>query len=246
MTAFELPPQGYRYVGQPGRATGRYIFTCEHASNTVSSRLIQDSDRRLLSQHWGWDIGAASLVETLCQQTEAIGVLATESRLVIDFNRHPDSETLIVKSCEGDRISFNQDITPQDHHFRKNIFDSFHAGVRSAITQQVALRECCLVSIHSFTPIWQDVPREVEIGVLFDRYADDAVRVANALKATGVKTGLNEPYSGTSGELMYSATMHGDEHGLPYLEIEVRQDLLGSPQGIAQVAQWLVTALEVF
>jgi predicted N-formylglutamate amidohydrolase len=246
VTARVARTQGYRYVGQPGRVPSRYIFTCEHASNTVNHHPVTPSDQTLLSQHWGWDIGAAALVEVLCEKTCAIGVLGTESRLVIDVNRHPDSDTLIVPSCEGIPVSFNQNITPEDLELRLDIFNDFHGGLRSAIQRQSGLGVHRLVSIHSFTPVWQGVPRDIEVGVLFDRYTAEAQRIAQALQTQGVKAGLNVPYSGMIGELMYSATMHGDEHHLPYLEFEIRQDLLTTEQDIEKMAQCLVTALEVF
>ena len=43
--------------------------------------------------------------------------------------------------------------------------------------------------------------------------------------------------------MMYAMSRHGQSHGVVYLELEVRQDLLGSPAAISDVADRLCDAL---
>ena len=97
--------------------------------------------------------------------------------------------------------------------------------------------------MHSFTPIWDGRRRDVEIGVLFDQYDDFAYQLVDDLCAVGRDARANEPYSGRTGELMYAATRHGTYHRTPYIEFEVRQDLLKDPEGIESMAQLLTAAL---
>ena len=43
---------------------------------------------------------------------------------------------------------------------------------------------------------------------------------------------------------MYSATRHGQHLGLPYLELEVNQHLLSTPERITQVANIMTPCFE--
>ena len=88
--------------------------------------------------------------------------------------------------------------------------------------------------------------RPTEVGVLFDQYEQAAQDVCDALTREGFVADLNKPYSGVAGELMYSAHRHGQHHQIPYLELEIRQDLLSSSENIQSVAQRIARALNVF
>ena len=102
-----------------------------------------------------------------------------------------------------------------------------------------------LLSIHSFTDVYEGTRRSMEIGVLFDDYVTPAVELARRLRSQGLDTALNEPYSGLRG-LIYSANRHGRCFGLPYLELEIRNDLIDTPAGVERVTAALMTALEGF
>ena len=69
----------------------------------------------------------------------------------------------------------------------------------------------------------------MEAGVLYDDHDALAETWAEAIGQAGVIVAKNEPYSGKAG-LIYSAKCHGDRHGLPYLELELRQDLIHTPE----------------
>jgi predicted N-formylglutamate amidohydrolase len=53
---------------------------------------------------------------------------------------------------------------------------------------------------------------------------------------------LNAPYSGRDG-LIYSAQRHGRAHELVYLELEVRQDLIDSPEKALATGRRIARAL---
>jgi predicted N-formylglutamate amidohydrolase len=82
----------------------------------------------------------------------------------------------------------------------------------------------------------------MEMGVLFDRNQDDALRLAAAFSRQGLKTALNAPYSGMNG-MMYSAQSHADRHGWRALELEIRQDLSGDPTQVKRLSQAIAMAL---
>ena len=102
-----------------------------------------------------------------------------------------------------------------------------------------------LCSVHSFTPLYLGRTRPMEVGVLFDVHHEHAWRLEGALAEQGFESALNAPYSGLDG-LIYSAQRHGRTHDLPYLELEVRQDLIDSAEKAQAIAPRLSAALREY
>lgn len=221
-----------------GAAAGGVIFTCEHASNRVPQPWrLRPADRALLSTHWGYDIGARALTAELVRVSKGTGVLSRFSRLLIDPNRAPDDPTAILRDCDDGAPTFNR---APDTSVRVARFHApFHATLDATIRRR---RPRFLCSVHSFTPVFRGRARPMEAGVLFDRHDDLAESLLRSLRVEGIRAEPNEPYSGKAG-LIYSANRHGDRHGLPYLEIEVRQDLLSSERRARRVARRIWRAL---
>jgi predicted N-formylglutamate amidohydrolase len=63
-----------------------------------------------------------------------------------------------------------------------------------------------------------------------------------ALRAVGIATGDNEPYSGKA--LNATMNLHAEANGIPYLGLEVRQDLIGDDAGVARWAEVLAPVIE--
>jgi predicted N-formylglutamate amidohydrolase len=87
------------------------------------------------------------------------------------------------------------------------------------------------------------VSREFDAGVLFDDYDGLADSFARCLREAGLSVRLNEPYSGLDG-LIFSARHHGRRNAIPYLELEVNNRLLRTPEDIRSVADHLAAPLE--
>lgn len=222
------------FCGRP--RPGAILYTCEHASNRVPRPLRPNAlDRSLLAMHWGYDIGSAWLTRELVRLGRDTGVLGRASRLVVDLNRNPDEPTYILRDTHEGPVSFNADVSPEEAAERTaRFFTPFHDAVRArlALTQPRLL-----FSIHSFTPVWRGEPRAVEAGVLFDQHDALALTLVDALRREGLRAEPNEPYSGKAG-LIYSAARHGQEAGIPYLELELRQDLIATrPLAVAIAAR---------
>ncbi len=235
-----------RIGADPTSAQGHFIFTCEHASNAVPGRTLTEIDRSVLASHWGWDIGAAEVVRHLCAITDSVGVLSQHSRLLVDVNRRLGSDTLILDAPGGTPVSFNQDMSESDRQWRLSIHEAYHAEVDALVDLCLLSRPVHLVSVHSFTPIWNGQPRPMEIGILFDVHHAHAQRVHDRLTLGGHSVALNEPYSGLEGELMYGASRNGQAHNIPYIEFEVRQDLISTPEGAEAMAHVLAESLKAF
>lgn len=227
----------FETLGRP--RSGCIVYTCEHASNRVPRPLrASRADRALLAMHWGYDIGAAWITRRLAKGDMA--VLSRASRLVLDANRAPDDPTLALPDTHEGPVSFNQALSAADLAAR---IDRFHAPLHAEIARVIRqVKPRFLVSIHSFTPTWRGVAREVQAGVLFDDHDALAMRLVHELRAEGWRTEPNEPYSGKAG-LIYSAARHGREADVPYLEIEVRQDLVNTRAKAEAVADRIRSAM---
>ncbi|MFZ5475528.1 MAG: N-formylglutamate amidohydrolase [Myxococcota bacterium] len=216
---------------------GGVVFTCEHASNRVPAPWrLRPRDRALLATHWGYDIGARSLTLELARLAGGAAALSRFSRLLIDPNRDPADPTAVLAETDDGAPSFNRrpDVT---HRATR-----FHAPFHHAVDRLVARRPRFLMSIHSFTPRFRGNARAMEAGVLFDRHDDHAEALLRALRDVGLRAEPNAPYSGKDG-LIYSANRHGTNHAVPYLEIEVRQDLIASERHARQVARQVWRAM---
>lgn len=211
------------------------VFSCEHAGAAVPAPWRpRPSDRRLLADHWGYDIGARDLCRSLARRSGGAAVAGRTSRLLCDLNRAPDDPTLVLQDCGGEGApTFNRRLPPEEIARRvERLHRPFHAALDRAIAEH---RPAWLISVHSFTPVWRGAARRVEAGVLFDRYDDAALAWVEALRAEGFCAEPNEPYSGKAG-LIYSPARHGQQHGVPYLELEIRQDLIRSRRRAEGVA----------
>jgi len=233
----------YERIGK-SEAGGPFVFTCEHATQLLPEWAPEPGDRPLLADHWGWDVGAADLTRALVEFTGSCAVLSRFSRLVCDPNREPNEASFVVAEVEGHPLSFNRDVDADERERRRlRYFEPYHTAVDRIIRQRAAVgTRLHLCSIHSFTPVYLGQVRPMEIGVLFDDHDEYAWRLEGALAEEGFETVLNAPYSGRDG-LIYAAQRHGRAHGIVYLELEVRQDLIDTPEKARAVAGPMARAL---
>lgn len=212
---------GWHVIGEA--PLGDVLIIGDHASNRVPAGIDLGIDRALLSTHIGWDIGVAALAHAL----QAPAYLASVSRLVIDLNRDPDDAGLVPLASDGHDVPGNAGDTSA------RIAD-YWQPYHDELARQIDLSSPrMLVSLHSFTPRLATQPDEVrpwEIGVLYNRDARAARLAIPRLEAAGIVTGDQQPYSGK----LLNATMnrHGEANGIPYLGLEVRQDLIDTDEGV--------------
>ncbi|GMV16377.1 MAG: N-formylglutamate amidohydrolase [Polyangiaceae bacterium] len=206
-----------------GSGGSPFLITCEHASERLPEpwRWAAE-DRWLVGTHWAYDIGAEDLARDLCAALGATAVLSRFSRLLADPNREESARDLFLALAEGEEVRLNHALDAEERERRlARLWRPYHA----AVEREVARSQCRVVlAIHTFTPVWNGVARDVEVGVLFDEEEELAERARAALGTTGLVVRMNEPYSGQAG-LIYSARRHAMAHGRRALELEVRQDL---------------------
>ncbi len=224
---------------------GPMVVICEHASRQLPPPMsATEGDDAILAAHWGWDIGAAEVSREIVRQSNSVGLLAPYSRLVCDLNREPDDPTWIRQAPEGHVLSFNVGVDAAERECRFLTYhEPFHALADRLLNDRVLLGgDVLLLSVHSFTPVFGDEVRDVEVGVLYDSYPSIAERLRSEFEEEGFYSLLNEPYSGID-NVMYAAKRHGLQYGVVYLEIEIRQDLIATAAEARAVGQRLARGL---
>jgi predicted N-formylglutamate amidohydrolase len=213
------------------RAPSPYLILCDHASRRIPRALgTLGVHERELERHIAWDIGAAAVARHLAGALDGWLILQNYSRLVIDCNRPLEHLGSIVERSEDTVIPGNRSL-PADQARRRaeSIFEPYHARIREELDGRAAKRmPAILLFMHSFTPIFRGVARAWHAGVLFHRDRRLASPLLEALRREpGLLVGENEPYAG--GPLTdYGLIEHAERRGLPYVELEVRQDLIES------------------
>lgn len=235
----------YELAGDPG--TGPFLFTCEHATRRLPEWEAEPDDLPLLEDHWGWDVGAGDLTRELARLCRSAALLSRFSRLVCDPNRDPGEASFVVGEVAGYALSFNRGVDGAERERRRaRYFEPYHAAIdRVLAARRASGTEVRLCSIHSFTPVFDGCARPMEVGVLFDDHERHAERLLGALAGEGFAVARNEPYSGLAG-LIYSARRHGRAHGVVYLELEVRNDLIATGDLARATAQRIARALTAY
>lgn len=217
--------------------SGAILIVCDHASNHVPPGIKLGVDPALLDTHIAWDIGAAAVAGELGYPAH----VATVSRLVVDCNRDEHDPGVIPITSDGHAIPGNY-LTPAERADRMlRFYHSYHDTLAARIDKE---RPALLLSLHSFTPQLssESEPRPWQIGVLYNQ-DDRAARIAiPLLRAAGIVTGDQQPYSGKL--LNHTMNRHGEGTGTPYLGIEMRQDLIGSADGARHWATVLRPVIE--
>jgi predicted N-formylglutamate amidohydrolase len=209
----------------------RLVLFCDHARNALPPELGDlGLSRDLLERHIAYDIGAEAVTRRLAALTGAGAALACFSRLLIDPNRGEDDPTLVMRLSDGAVIPGNARITADEIDRRietywrpyrracENLVDGvFASGLVPA-----------LVGIHSFTPCFKGATRPWQVGILWDKDFRLAAPLISALRAENLVVGDNEPYDGAlQGDSMYELSTR---RGAPGLLVEIRQDLVASPE----------------
>lgn len=217
------------------------FLTCDHAGRRIPRRL---GDLGLpageLERHIAWDIGALTTSRLLSAMLDAPLVEQVYSRLVVDCNRPTRSPTFIAPLSESTAIPGNLDLSDGEIAAReREIYAPYHAR----ITQMLDARKAAgiptvLIAMHSFTPVYKGVARPWQVGLLYNRDTRMAAILHELLAETGLTVGDNEPYAITD-ESDYGIPVHGEQRGLPHIEIEIRQDLIGDVVGQREWAERL-------
>ncbi len=229
-----------------GHSNARVVLLCDHGGREVPRRLDRlGLEEKIMERHIAWDIGAEALTRDLAAKMGWTAIIAGYSRLVIDPNRQLDDPTSIPEHSDGVSISGNIGLSEDARRSRvREIFHPYHMAVQQAIERHTDHNTApAILSLHTFTPEFAGVTRPWEAGVLWIDDARLPSLLLDALKGEpGLTVGDNEPYSARLG-LGYTTSRHADAHGLANATLELRQDQVNTPSGIAD---WSARLTQIF
>lgn len=230
--------------GREGRSD--FLIVVDHASANIPRRLgslgLPPAE---LERHIAWDIGGLCVARQVAAALDATLVAQYYSRLVIDCNRDPRAATSIPTVSEWVEIPGNIGISAAEIAARRaEIFDPYHDRLRALLDRRIAAgRRTILVAQHSMTDVYKGVSREMHAAVLYNRDRRYAGLVLDRLRLDpSLIIADNQPYF-VSDETDYTIPRHGEDRGLPHVEIEIRQDLICDPAGQAAWARRLAEVL---
>ncbi len=226
------------------KARSAIVLVCEHASSHIPKELGDlGISRAARHSHVAWDPGAMAVAQRMSENLDAVLVASTVSRLVYDCNRPPDAPDAIPNLSEIHDIPGNVGLT--EHQKRARV-SRYYTPFRQALAAQISCRiDPVIVTVHSFTPVYKGLTRDVEIGILHD--LDSALADAVMQVARGYDVRLNAPYGPADG-VTHTLKEHAIKHGYLNVMIEVRNDLIADEPAQAAMAKtltgWIAQALE--
>ena len=225
---------------------GRYVLVCEHASNFIPDELsnLGLSDDALNS-HIAWDPGARAVCLEMAKLLDGAMVAPRVSRLVFDCNRPVDAESAILAKSEIYDIPGNVGVDEKERNRRADIYyHPFGKALSGAIDQKSSNNSAmALITIHSFTPVYQGVGRSVDIGIIHD---SDSELADELLKSSKNQEGLvfarNEPYGPKDG-VTFTLREHGTSRGIPNVMVEIKNSLLVDEANQKKIATMLAVMI---
>lgn len=221
---------------------GDFLLVCEHASNFVPAELDNlGLSNDALESHIAWDLGALSVAREMSRMLDAPLVAQCVSRLVYDCNRPPEAESAIPAKSEVYRIPGNIGLPAAARRAR---VERFYMPFRNALAARIdrrieAQRPPVLVTVHSFTPVYNGVQRDLDLGILHDtdaRFADALLRAAAADGDLVVRR--NAPYGPQDG-VVHTLREHAIPRGLLNAMIEIRNDRIADAASQRAMAERL-------
>jgi len=198
------------------------LFTCEHAGNEIPEEYqsLFAGKKEVLESHRGWDPGAWPIATYLATQMKAPLFGCLTSRLLVEANRSLESVQL-----------FSEFTSALPMVEKERLIQKFYKPYRDSVMAEIAksARPIVHLSIHSFTPIWNNEERKVDVGILFDPERNSELTFSKRLKenlqhhAPTLQILFNEPYQGTDdGFTMWLRRKYTDTD-YAGIEIEVNQ-----------------------
>jgi predicted N-formylglutamate amidohydrolase len=217
------------------------LLVCDHASNRFPKSLgTMGLDYLDRLSHITVDIGSRATTESLARQLNTTAILCQYSRLIVDCNRNLSDNSAYLDKSDGVDIPGNQNLNNNEKEIRESeIYWPYHNAIDTQISRLKRQKVSpIIISIHSFTPVFNGNKRECEVGVLWDKDPTTARIFINKLTDAGFLVGDNKPYSGKDLE-DFTLDYHAETIGLPHVGIEIRQDLINHDDGVIRISNAL-------
>ncbi|MEJ7643842.1 MAG: N-formylglutamate amidohydrolase [Chryseolinea sp.] len=198
------------------------VVTCEHGGNMIPpayNHLFTNASE-VLKSHRGWDPGALEIANELSRHLNAPLLKCEATRLLVEPNRSLFSESLFSE--------YSARLTAAE---REEVLKGYYHPHRSSVEKwiEASIGRIVHLSVHSFTPVLNNITRLVDVGLLFDpdrsnealfcRKYRDALMTLLPEKTIS----FNAPYKGIDdGFTTHLRTVFDDDKYLG-IEIEVNQ-----------------------
>lgn len=176
------------------------IVSCEHAVDTIPEQYLPlfVPFKALLASHRGIDFGASAIAENIKEQIPCDLVQAVVTRLLIDCNKslnHPRCFSKVTRDLPSD----------EKQTIISNYYLPFRQQVMALIKQHIERgSQVWHFSIHSFTPVMNNIVRNADIGLLYDpkRLTEKMLakqwKIEITKQSSQYKIRMNYPYKGIS------------------------------------------------
>lgn len=228
-----LDPHPFGVENEAG--TSPILFISDHAGVAIPQRLGNlGLPPEELSRHIAYDIGIYGVTTELARLLDAAYIFQPYSRLTIDCNRRPGKPQSVIEQSDCTPVPGNAALSPSEIRAREaEILEPYHVEIERVLCDRAtAGRQTVIVAMHSYAAQLRGdaPPRPWEICVM----AHEDWRAGQALvdvlrQETDLTVGVNEPYI-VDMEMDYTIPQHGEARRLPYVEIELRQDLIDTPE----------------
>ena len=195
---------------------------------------------RLTGTHYGYGLGSRNLTLKIAELLDATAIVSNYSRLFLDRNRKSHDPSCIRPDMGGIPVHYNEQISDAERELCEQIArHPFETAVADWLEGAAPVGKG-IISVHSFSHVWETTYRDCEIGVMWKRDTRPKTPLMAALAQQDKFTSAeNEPYSFAESD-WYTLDRHVLSVGVPNAYIEVRNELLSNEQRINKMAEiWL-------
>jgi predicted N-formylglutamate amidohydrolase len=176
----------------------KLILCCEHGGNSVPKKYKKFFTESALASHRGWDKGAYDLFKFVARSLADMQAYSLTSRLVVDLNR-----------SKGNPAIFSDKIKKLELQEKKKILAKYYEPYRSQVQESIQKflkkgNQVWHISVHTFTPVMNEVIRKADLAILFDPGREEEKSLALSWRREiqminpKLKVRLNYPYKGIS------------------------------------------------
>jgi predicted N-formylglutamate amidohydrolase len=202
-----------------------FLITCEHGGNRIPLRCrpLFTGFEALLRTHRGYDAGALALAEDLAREFAAPLFAVTTSRLLIDLNRSIGHPRLYSEATRDAPAWVRREIL--ERYYRPHR-DKVEADIAAAVAKG---NRVIHIASHSFTPVFDGVVRNADIGLLYDPTRPGEAELCRRwqirLRASSseMKVRRNYPYAGKSDGLTAYLRRRFPAEAYIGIELEINQ-----------------------
>lgn len=237
------------------------ILTGPHNGWIVPDEFLEDGNPLGVESYWfdpkaanrrheACDWGMQDLFDTLQTKRKDICYISAHiSRLVVDLNRIPSVMVYEASSETGEPIAGNMHLS-QDAKNKREIqyYAPYHTEIDRIIREtKEKFGRVIWLDMHSFTPTWQGEPRHVGVGTLKMDKNDFTINLENLLEDTlGELFVADHPYdlSLSPYREINAGGVVAERNGVDYFGIEIRSDLLSTPNQIQNMAERMLSIVD--